>query len=224
MPKPNIDQSVVATTAPIGTKKISTRFALPAGLQEIKNTTNSLEQNGFKVELVDSLEQAKQKVEKLIPSKSEVFTATSVTLDKAGLTDELNSDKYVSVRDKFMQFYGQPDKAVEMKRIGSGADYAIGSVHAITQDGQVIIASASGSQLPNYVYGASNVIWVVGSQKIVKDLAEGLEGVENYTFHLEDQRAQKTYGAHSSINKLLIYRKEPSGRITIILVKEPAGF
>jgi hypothetical protein len=176
------------------------------------------------VEIVDSLEQAKQEVEKLIPQKAEVFTATSVTLDKAGLTDELNSDKYTSVRGKFMALYGQPDKAVEMRRIGSGADYAVGSAHAVTQGGQVIVASASGSQLPNYAYGASNVIWVVGSQKIVKDLAEGIERIEDYTFHLEDERALQAYGANSSINKLLIYRKEPNERATIILVKEPVGF
>jgi hypothetical protein len=123
-----------------------------------------------------------------------------------------------------MALYGQPDKAVEMRRIGSGAEYAVGSVHAVTQDGQVVVASASGSQLPNYAYGASNVIWVVGSQKIVKDLNEGLERIEDYTFHLEDERALEAYGANSSINKLLITRKETGGRITIVLIKETVGF
>jgi hypothetical protein len=113
---------------------------------------------------------------------------------------------------------------VEMKRIGSASDYAVGSVHAVTQDGQVIIASATGSQFPNYAYGASHVIWVVGSQKIVKDLAKGIERIEDYTFHLEDERALQAYGSNSSINKLLIYRKEPAGHVTIILVKEPIGF
>lgn len=205
-------------------KTLSTKFAQAASQSELDEAVEALGKNGFKVKVVGNLDQAKQEVESLIPEKSEVFTATSVTLDKAGLTDELNSDKYTSVRDKFMAFYGQPDKAVEMKRVGSGADYAVGSVHAVTQDGQVIIASASGSQLPNYAYGASNVIWVVGSQKIVKDLNEGLERIENYTFQLEDARAQQAYGANSSINKLLIYRKEPAGRVTIILVKEPIGF
>jgi hypothetical protein len=224
MSKSSTNQPAVGSTSITDTTTISTRFAQAATQSEINKAVTALEANGFKVKVVDRLEQAKHEVEKLIPQKSEVFTATSVTLDKAGLTDELNSDKYTSVRDKFMAFYGQPDKAVEMKRIGSGADYAVGSVHAVTQDGQVIVASASGSQLPNYAYGASNVIWVVGSQKIVKDLNEGLQRIEDYTFHLEDERAQAAYGAHSSINKLLIYRKEPSERVTIILVKEPVGF
>ncbi|MDB5160842.1 MAG: hypothetical protein JWO96_222 [Candidatus Saccharibacteria bacterium] len=206
------------------TKTLSTKFAKAASYAELDKAVKALEKNGFSVKVVDNLDQAKQAVLGMIPKKSEVFTATSATLDKVGLTDELNSDKYISVRDKFMALYGQPDKAVEMKRIGSGSDYTIGSVHAVTEDGQVLIASASGSQLPNYAYGASNVIWVVGSQKIVKDLNEGLERIEDYTFHLEDERAQQVYGMHSSISKILISRRENPERVTIILVKEPVGF
>lgn len=224
MSKSIINQPIVASTVTNDTKTISTKFALPAEQIRLEKTAEALQMQGFKVKIVDNLEQARIEVNALIPSKAEVFTATSVTLDKAGITDELNSAKYTSVRDKFMALYGQPDKAVEMRRIGSGADYAVGSVHAVTEDGQVLVASASGSQLPNYVYGASNVIWVVGSQKIVRNLNEGLDRIENYTFHLEDERALAAYGAHSSINKLLIYRKEPAGRVTIILVKEPIGF
>lgn len=206
------------------TKTLSTKFAQAASQAELDKAVKALEKNGFKVKVVDSLHDAKQEVESMIPAKSEVFTAASVTLDKTGLNDELNSDKYISVRDKYMALYGQPDKAIEMRRIGSGAGYAVGSVHAVTQDGQVIVASASGSQFPNYAYGASNVIWVVGSQKIVKDLNEGLERIEDYTFHLEDERALEAYGANSSLNKLLITRKETGGRITIILIKETVGF
>jgi len=214
-----------SSTATDDTKTLSTKFAQPADSSRIAKAAQALEAHGFKVKVVDTLDQAKKEVESLIPEKSEVFTATSRTLEKAGLDKELNeSGKYVSVRAKFMPLSGQPDKAVEMRRIGSGADYAVGSVHAVTEDGQVVVASASGSQLPNYAYGASHVIWLVGSQKIVKDLNEALERIETYTFPLEDERALAAYGINSSINKLLIYRKEPNDRVTIILIKEPVGF
>jgi LUD domain len=200
-------------------------YSQVASRSSVIEAKNELEKNGFKVEVVDNLKQARDKVLSLIPAGSEVFTATSVTLEESGLNQELNeSGKYVSVRGKFMPLYGQKDKAVEMRRIGSGSDYTVGSVHAITEDGQVVIASASGSQIPNYVYGASHVIWVAGTQKIVEDLAEAFDRIENYTFHLEDKRAQKAYGAHSSLNKLLVYRKETQGRVTIVLVNENVGF
>lgn len=194
--------------------------------EELQSAKKVLEANGFKVEIVDDLSAARQKVAEIIPEGSQVFTATSVTLKQAGIDEDANeSGKYVSVREMFMPLAGKPEKAVEMRRIGSGSDYALGSVHAITLDkGYVFIASASGSQIPNYAYGASNFIWVVGAQKIVKDMDEAIDRIENYTFHLEDERAQKAYGSGSSINKLLVYRKEPAGRGTIILLREAIGF
>jgi len=203
---------------------ISTKYAQAASEDRIAKTALALEQNGFEVFIVDDLAELKTKVLEIIPEKVEVFTATSVTLDEAGLTDVLNSDKYTSVRNMFMPLYGQEDKQLEMKRIGSASDYAIGSVHAVTEDGQVLIASASGSQLPNYAYGARHFIWAVGSQKLVKNLAEAFDRIETHTFQLEDERAQKAYGAHSSLNKILVYRKEPTGRGTVIIVRETVGF
>jgi hypothetical protein len=200
-------------------------YSKVASDENINSAVKSLEEHGFKVKVVDSLKQAHDEVIATIPEKAEVFTATSVTLDKAGLTEELNnSSKYVSVRNKFMALMNQPEKGLEMRRIGAASDYAVGSVHAVTEDGQVVVASASGSQIPNYVYGASNVIWVVGAQKIVKDLNEALHRIESHTFPLEDERALEAYGANSSINRILIYRKEPAGRVTLILVKESVGF
>lgn len=216
--------STITSSTPNITKLSHSPFAQAASEEGIEKAKKALESNGFKVHIVDNLQRAHDAVIDLIPLHSEVFTATSKTLEATNLVDELNSDKYISVRNKFMPLYGQPDKELEMKRIGSASDYAVGSVHAITEDGQVVIASASGSQIPNYVYGAKNFIWVVGSQKIVKDLPEALDRIENYAYHLEDERALAAYGAHSSINKLLIYRKEPSGRGTVILIKEAVGF
>lgn len=192
--------------------------------EQIELTQTALIDNGFKVIVVDDLKQLHDEVIKLIPEKTQVFTATSKTIDEAGLTEELNSAKYQSVREMFMPLYGQPDKQVEMKRIGSASDWAIGSAHAVTKEGHILIASASGSQIPNYVYGASNFILAIGSQKLVDDLDEGLERIETHTFPLEDARAQVAYGAHSSINKILIYRKETQGRGTVIIVKQAVGF
>lgn len=206
-------------------KKMSRDYSLPADEAVIERSVKALEANGFTVEVVKDLKEAKERVEAHIPHHSEVFTATSVTLDEAGLTSDLNeSGKWVSVRDMFMPLYSQADKAVEMRRIGSGSDYTVGSVHAITETGKVLVASASGSQLPNYVYGASNVIWVVGAQKIVSDIEEAMERLETYTFPLEDKRALAAYGSHSVISKTLVYHKDPHSRVRIIIVKESIGY
>ncbi len=95
----------------------------------------------------------------------------------------------------------------------------------MTQTGQVLIASNTGSQLSPYAYGARHVVWVVGTQKIVKDFAEGLQRINEYSLPLENERAQQAYGKGSNVSKILIVNKEVQpGRITIILVKEKLGF
>jgi hypothetical protein len=98
-------------------------------------------------------------------------------------------------------------------------------VHAVTEQGQVIVASMTGSQVGPYASGAGTVIWVVGAQKIVRDLEEGLRRVREYSYPMEDARAREAYGIGSGINKLLIVNREVvPGRISVILVKEKLGF
>ncbi|GAC1387582.1 MAG: lactate utilization protein [Candidatus Saccharimonadales bacterium] len=193
--------------------------------ESVKKTTDALELNGFTVVAVDNLAAANVKVKELIPVGSEVFTATSVTLTAAGLEKELNeSGNYVSARAKFGPLYGQEDKVLLMRQLSSASDYAVGSIHAVTEDGQLLVASATGSQLPNYAYGANHVIFVVGTQKIVTDLGEAFERLETYTFPLENERAKKVYGSGSVISKILLFKNDPSHRITIILVNENVGY
>jgi L-lactate utilization protein LutC len=116
--------------------------------------------------------------------------------------------------------------ADEKRRRGAAPEYVLGSVHALTETGSAIIASATGSQLPAYAYGAEKVIFVVGTQKIVPTLEAGMGRVTDHVLPLESERARKAYGVSgSSINKMLVLHKEvEAGRVTFILVKEALGF
>ena len=126
----------------------------------IEKTKAALNSNGINVEIVNTGEEAKNKVLELIPEGSEVMTATSTTTDQIGLTEELNSEKYNSTKKELSKLNRETDHR-KMQQIGAAPEYIVGSIHAVTQDGKVIIASNSGSQLPGYVYGADHVIWVV---------------------------------------------------------------
>ena len=87
----------------------------------------------------------------------------------------------------------------EIRKLGGAPDYAAGSVHAVTEDGQVLIASNTGSQLGPYASGAGKVIWVVGAQKIVRDLNEGLRRIQEYTYPLEEDQCRNSMAlAHTS--------------------------
>ena len=114
----------------------------------------------------------------------------------------------------------------EMQKIGATPDWTIGSVHAVTEEGQVLIASNTGSQLPAYAYGSSHVIWVVGTQKIVKNIDQGIKRVYEHSLPLESERAKKAYGVPGSfVSKILIVNKEISpGRVVIIFINEKLGF
>ena len=112
----------------------------------------------------------------------------------------------------------------EMKEIGGQPDYALGSVHAITRDGVLVIASASGSQLASYAWGAANVIFVAGAQKLVPTLEAARDRIYSHSLVLEDGRAVAVYGQHSYVGKILEIHAELPGRIHIVLVRQPAGF
>lgn len=191
----------------------------------IQKTITSLKENGIEACVVENKEEAKQKALEMIPQKSEVMTMTSMTLEAIGLDEEINkSGRFISARDKLFSM-NKNAQAEEMNKIGAAPQYVLGSVHAVSQDGHALIASATGSQLPAYVYGALKVIWVVGAQKIVKNTEQGIKRIYEYTFPLEDARARKAYGMGSGVNKLLIVNKEVNaGRIAMIIVKEKLGF
>ena len=193
--------------------------------ESIERTVKALKENGVNVEVVENRNEARKKVLELIPEKSEVMTMTSMTLQETGIDEEINkSGKFNAVRDKLYSMDSKTKKQ-EMNKLGAAPEYVLGSIHALTEDGKLIIASATGSQIPAYVYGAGKAIFIIGSQKIVKNLDEGMKRIYEYVFPLEDERARKAYGVGSGVNKLLIINKEvQEGRINVILVKEKLGF
>lgn len=205
--------------------KANEKFGRLADEERLEKTASALERNGIKAIIVDSGEEAKKKVLELIPEGSEVMSMTSTTTDSISLTKEIEeSGRFVSVRKKLSSMDRNTQKA-EMRRLGAAPEWAVGSAHAVTEDGQVLVASASGSQLPAYSYGSGKVIWVVGSQKIVKNLDEGLKRLHEYSLPYENERAKKVYGMGSAVNKILTVSREfEPERITLILVKEKLGF
>jgi acyl-CoA hydrolase len=188
-------------------------------------TVVALEEHGFSAEVVDDLDAARQAVLARIPEGSSVMTNTSVTLAETGIADAINDGggRWESARNRMfaLDFATQ---AQEMKAIGGQPDYALGSVHAITADGTLVTASASGSQLASYAWGAANVIFVVGVQKLVPTLEAARQRIYQHSLPLEDARAQAAYGQHSQVGKILEIHQELPGRIHIVLIRQQVGF
>jgi acyl-CoA hydrolase len=112
----------------------------------------------------------------------------------------------------------------EIRKLGAAPDVQVNSVQAVTEDGRIVVASMTGSQLGPIVFAAGRVILVVGSQKVVPDLATAFRRVEEYSYPIEDAKIQEAYGRHSAVHKMIVINGEVApGRITVILVREPVG-
>ncbi len=201
-------------------------FTKLATQEQIDKVIRALNENGIEVVIAENKNDAKEKVLDMIPKGSEVMDMTSVSLLESGITEEIEkSGKYISVKNKLYSLDRETQKK-EMNILGATSDYSLGSVHAVTEGGEVVIASNTGSQIPAYAYGSPKVIWVVGTQKIVKDMNMAMKRVYDYVLPLESDRAHKAYGVSgSNVSKILILNKEITPkRITMILVKEKIGF
>jgi YkgG family uncharacterized protein len=201
------------------------KFAQLADDDRIQRTARSLEANGIHTLIAENGEQAKRLFFDLIPEGAEVFLGASVTLEKLGIKKEIDkSGKYDSLRPKMFAM-NRETQGREIRKVGGAPDFAAGSVHAVTEDGHVLIASNTGSQLGPYASGAGKVVWVVGAQKLVRDLDEGFQRIREYCLPLEEEHMRQLYNVGTGVNKVLIMNREiRPNRITMIIVKEELGF
>ena len=200
------------------------RFTAMPDDETLATTVAALEARGFGTEVVEDLDAARESVLARIPHGSSVATNSSVTLEETGIAEAIdNGGPYDSVRNKLLAL-DRATQLQEMKAIGGQPDYSLGSVHAVTSDGALLIASASGSQLASYAWGATNVIFVVGAQKLVPTLEAAHERIVEHSLKLEDARAYAVYGQNSYVGKVLEIRQEQPGRIRVVLIRRSIGF
>lgn len=200
-------------------------FAQLASDERIERALGALDTHGVKASVVASGADARALVSTLLPDGAAVYNNTSRTLEATGIAEDIErSGRFEALRLRLYQMDREMQRR-EMRTLAAAPDYVVGSVHALTEEGSLLIASASGSQLGPIVSGADHVIFVIGGQKIVPDLATGLRRIYEYCFPLEDDRARRAYGVPSGVNNIVIInRVVMTGRITAIVVKETLGF
>jgi len=203
----------------------TTSFADPASTQSLERAAAALRGHGFAVEILDDAAAARARVQELIPEGASVFTGASETLRLSGIEADINaSGRYDTIRVRG-QAMDRATQLAEIWRLMSGPDVIMGSVHAVTETGSLVVASASGSQLPGYAGGARRAIWVVGAQKVVPDLSTAVRRIEEHCLPLESDRAMTAYGVPSAVNRLLVLNAETEpGRGTVLLLREAIGF
>jgi hypothetical protein len=204
---------------------LSRQFAAVADDDRVTRTVAALEANGISALRAANAGEAKRIVLGLLPAGSQVHHGASQSLEVSGILEEIERPgRYEPLRPRMLSMDSET-QSDEIRRLGSSPDVMLGSVHAVTETGSLLTASMSGSQLGPYASGAGKVILVVGTQKIVSDLEEGLRRINEYALPLEDARAQAAYGIHSAVNMVLIVNREiVAERITVVLDDEALGF
>jgi L-lactate utilization protein LutC len=206
-------------------EKAVAEFAKLASDERIRAAMAALERNGISCLQVDSGTEARAAVRSMLPIGAEVFNNTSRTLEVIGVAEDVErSGRYQALRPRLYQM-DREMQGREMRQLAASPDFVVGSVHAVTEDGSLLIASASGSQLGPLASGAGHVILVIGGQKIVPDLTTALRRIQQYCLPLEDRRAREAYGLPSGVNNILVINRVITpGRITALLVRESLGF
>jgi hypothetical protein len=205
---------------------VSSEFAELASGERIATAAAALERNGIRPLLAATGADARGLVDSLLTGGAEVYNNTSQTLEATGVAGDIErSGRYQPLRLRLYRMDREMQRR-EMRTLAANhQDYVVGSVHALTEGGSLLIASASGSRLGPLMSGAGRVILVIGAQKIVRDVATGMRRIYEYCYPLEDARARRAYGVPSGVNNILIINKAvTAGRVTAIIVKERLGF
>lgn len=190
----------------------------------IQRTANRLRDAGIEVLVVDTGEEARDLVLERVPKGSEVHTGKSATLEEIGVFTALHEPgRYDAIRPK-LQSMDRATHGREMRKMAAVPDTVVGSVNALTEDGALVAASATGNQLAAYAGGAGRVILVVGSQKIVPDLDAAFRRIREVVYPYEDARVRAMLGVGTKLAKVLVTLGEwIEGRTTVIIVREPVG-
>jgi hypothetical protein len=207
------------------TAMIDLRFDQLASNEQIAATQQALSAHNIETVVVETGEQARDWVLGLIPKGVEVHMAMSTTLDQIGVTREIEeSGRYNAIRPQLRKM-DRIAQNREWRKLASAPDIILGSVHAVTAEGQVLVASGGGSQIGPYASGAGTVIWVVGAQKLVPTLADGLRRIQEHALPLESERMRKMIGRNTAVNQILIVQGSlQPNRFKMVIVKEILGF
>ncbi len=168
------------------------------------------------------------KIKALIPPGASVMNGSSVTLEQIGFVDYLKDGQHGwnNLHEEILA-EKDPQKQMALRKEAVSSDYYLGSVHALSQTGEFIVASNSGSQLPHIVYTSPNLIFVVGAQKIVANLDEGMKRLHEYVISLEDNHMMQKYNVHTFPSKIVIFNRESpfsQRKVKVIIVNEALGF
>jgi hypothetical protein len=193
-------------------------------VDRVEDIAAALRSHNIEAIVVETGAAAKDVVLDIIPEGAVVHSGKSKTLEDIGVYAEIvDSGRYQALRPQLMAM-DRATQGADMRKLVAAPDFMLGSVAAITADGTLVAASATGSQLGAYASGAGRLILVVGSQKLVPDFDAAMRRIREVVFPWENDRVRERLGVDTALEKVLLILGEwQPGRTTVVLVREPVG-
>ena len=181
-----------------------------------------------------TLEEAEEKILELIGNgKKSVAYGGSMSIDHCDLKERIVEKGHnLIVREN----YRTPEEIKELKALTVNADTFLMSSNAITLDGELVNIDGRGNRVSYLIYGPEQVILLVGMNKVVRNVEDGICRVRNEatppnTVRLDcDTPCAKTGMCHDCLTnticcQIVVTRASKiPGRIKIVLVGEELGY
>ncbi len=203
-------------------------FDTLASAETVEKTAEAIRARGLDVISVATKADALAKIKELIPAGASVMNGASRTLEEVGFIDYLKAGEH-GWNNLHANILAETDPAKQaaLRKQSVISDFYLGSVHAVAETGELVIASNTGSQLPHIVFTSPNVIFVVSTKKIAPSLADALARLNEHVVPLEDVRMKAAYGVGTMVSKIVIFQHEHSmmkRKVQVLFVNEDLGF
>ena len=195
----------------------------------------ALSAKGYSAQYVATREEALEKVLTLVPEGASVGIPGSVTIREIGALESLKQ------RGNTVFYHWDPSLTPEDKperlRNENDADVFLTSTNALTQDGMFVNIDGVGNRVSAMAWGTGRLIFVVGINKVVRDLPSAIQRVRDKAtppnvirLNIETPCSKTGHCMNCNVPErvcraLLILERATMGRdIHVIIVGESLGY
>jgi hypothetical protein len=204
-------------------------------MDDLKKIADALDANNIECIVVQNKQEALAKALEMIPEGSTVGLGGSVSVEQIGLLAKLRSGKY-TLYDQYESGIDMPENMKRRKQ-GLIAQLFVTGTNAITADGQLVNVDGLGNRVAAQAFGPDKVVLIAGKNKIVKDVHEAFDRLQNIAAPINAKRVNsmtpcadtgvcidcdtpaRICNIYTIIRRMMI-----PGRITLILVNEDLGY
>lgn len=140
--------------------------------EQISKVMKSLENNNINVAYAETKEEVCKIVKNMLFEGAVITAGGSMSLKESGVWDIISSPEY-DFRDRSRQGISEEERT-EAYKAAIGCDFFFCSSNAVTENGELINVDGNANRISSIAFGPKKVVMVVGVNKLVKDIDEGL--------------------------------------------------